>query len=40
MNFEELRNANANKAKDTKIPDADDVVNKEDIVDNPEGEEQ
>ena len=37
---EELRNANLNKAKDTKTPDAEDVVNKEDIVDNPEGEEQ
>ena len=39
MNFEELRNANINKAKDTKKPDADDVANKEDITDNPEGEE-
>ena len=40
MNFEELRNANVNKAKDTKIPNADDVVNKEDITDNPEGVEE
>ena len=37
---EELRNANLNKAKDTKTPNADDVVNKEDIVDNPEGVEE